>query len=70
MWVLLKAEIFSPLDKDDFDNTAVHHAAAGGNAQIVETFMAQGVPCDLKNKRMHTPLDQCTETSCKELLKA
>jgi len=58
----------SPLDIDMYGNTAVHQAAAAGEIKVLECFLMRGVDVDVKNARLHTPLDLATEPKTKELI--
>lgn len=55
--------------KDEMDNNLIHLAASVNDYKIIELLMTLGVNAESKNKRGHTPLDVCTDTNCKELLK-
>jgi ankyrin repeat protein len=59
----------SPTDIDMYGNTAVHQCAAAGNIKVLETFLAKGVDVEIKNARLHSPLDLATEPATKALIK-
>ena len=59
----------SPLDIDMYGNTAVHQCAAAGNLKVLETFLAYGVDVEVKNARLHSPLDLATDPETKALIK-
>ena len=63
----LKAKM-SPLEIDMYGNTAVHQAAAAGNLQVLKCFLSIGVDVDVKNARLHTPMDLATEVQTKALI--
>jgi len=54
--------------RDEMDNNLIHLAASINDYKIIELLMSMGVDAECKNKRGHTPLDVCTDPSCKELL--
>lgn len=58
----------SPLDIDMYGNTAVHQAAAAGHLSILKCFLSRGVDVDVKNARLHTPMDLATEPETKKLI--
>ena len=59
----------SPLDIDMYGNTAVHQCAAAGNLKVLETFLSYGVDVEVKNARLHSPMDLATEPATKALIK-
>ena len=59
-WLLLKIGM-SPLDVDQYGNTAVHQAAASKSIDVLKCFLAQGVDVNLPNSRNHSPLHLATE---------
>lgn len=67
VWLLLKIGM-SPLDVDQYGNTAVHQAAASKNIEVLKCFLAQGVDVNLLNARNHSPLHLATEAAHKELI--
>lgn len=67
VWLLLK-EKMSPLDVDQYGNTAVHQAAASKNIEVLKCFLAQGVDVNLVNSRNHTPMELATEAEHKKLI--
>lgn len=58
----------SPLDIDQYGNTAVHQAAASGDMNVLKCFLSRGVDIDVPNARLHTPLDLTTEKNTKDLI--
>lgn len=58
----------SPLDVDQYGNTAVHQAAASKSIDVLKCFLAQGVDVDLPNSRNHSPLHLATEPGHKLLI--
>ena len=67
VWVLIK-QGFSPSDLDKFGNNCVHHAVAGGRADILETFLGLGVQSELKNSRGHTPIHLTSDPIIKDMI--
>lgn len=66
-WLLLKIGM-SPLDVDQYGNTAVHQAAASKSIDVLKCFLAQGVDVNLPNARNHSPLHLATEQGHKALI--
>ena len=64
----LKREM-NPLDIDMYGNTAVHQAAAAGNFDVIQAFLSLGYDVEVKNARLHTPMDLVTEPKTKNLIK-
>lgn len=67
VWLLLKAGM-SPLDIDQYGNTALHQAAASGNSDVLKCFLARGVDIEQVNARGDSPLNLATEPKTKELI--
>ena len=67
VWLLLKAGV-SPLDIDEYGNTAVHQAAASGNIDVLKCFLARGVDIDQVNARGDSPVMLATEPETKALI--
>lgn len=59
----------NPLDIDMYGNTAVHQAAAAGNYSVIQAFLSLGYDVEVKNARLHTPMDLVTEPSTKNLIR-
>lgn len=68
VWLLIYAG-FDPLEVDDFGNNAFHHAACGGNFDVLECYLAAGIPTNIKNSRQHYANSLTTDNKCKELIK-
>ena len=67
VWILLK-EGLSPLEIDMYGNTAIHQAAAAGNLNVLECFLARGIDVNIPNARGHSPMDMATEPETKKLI--
>ena len=67
VWLLLKAGV-SPIDIDEYGNTAVHQAAASGNINVLKCFLARGVDIDAVNARGDSPAMLATEPETKALI--
>lgn len=55
--------------KDEMDNNLVHLAASVNDNRIIELLLSLGISGESKNRRGHTPIDLCTDDSCKEILR-
>jgi hypothetical protein len=67
VWLLLK-EGMSPIDFDIYGNNSVHQACSGGQLEILQCFLSQGVDVEIMNARRHTPLHLSTQPSVKEIV--
>lgn len=67
VWILLKHDS-NVSDFDMYGNNAIHQAAAAGQIEVLKCFMQRGVDVDVKNARLHTPMDLATDPGTKNLL--
>jgi hypothetical protein len=56
--------------KDIHGNNCIHQAAANSQIQVLKCFMQFGVDPNLRNARVHTPLDLATDPETRSLIKA
>ena len=67
VWILMK-EKMNPLLQDIHGNNCIHQAAAASQIKVLKCFMQFGVDLNLKNARVHTPLDLATDPETRELI--
>ena len=67
VWMLMK-EKMNPLLMDIHGNNCIHQAAANSKVKVLKCFMQFGVDLNLKNARVHTPLDLATDPETRELI--
>lgn len=58
----------NPLLQDEHGNNCIHQAAANSQVKVLKCFMQFGVDLNLKNARVHTPLDLATDPETRELI--
>ena len=68
VWILMK-ENMNPLLQDIHGNNCIHQAAANSQIKVLKCFMQFGVDLNLKNARVHTPLDLATDPETRALIK-
>lgn len=67
VWLLMK-EKMNPLLQDIHGNNCIHQAAANSQIDVLKCFMQFGVDLNLKNARVHTPLDLATDPETRALI--
>jgi|Transcript_11577 ankyrin repeat protein len=67
VWMLMK-EKMNPLLQDIHGNNCIHQAAANSQIKVLKCFMQFGVDLNLKNARVHTPLDLATDHETRALI--
>jgi ankyrin repeat protein len=67
VWILMK-EKMNPLLQDIHGNNCIHQAAANSQIKVLKCFMQFGVDLNLKNARVHTPLDLATDPETRKLI--
>ena len=67
IWQLMK-ENMNPLLQDIHGNNCIHQAAANSQIYVLKCFMQFGVDLQLKNARVHTPLDLATDPETRKLI--
>ncbi len=58
----------NPLLQDIHGNNCIHQAAANSQIEVLKCFMQFGVDLQLRNARVHTPLDLATDPETRELI--
>jgi ankyrin repeat protein len=53
---------------DMYGNNAIHQAAAAGQIEVLKCFLQKGVDVDVRNARLHTPMELATNPETKKLL--
>ena len=69
VWLLMKVGM-DPLSIDIHGNNCIHQAAANSQIKVLKCFMQFGVDLQLRNARVHTPLDLATDPETRALIKA
>lgn len=69
VWLLMKEQM-NPLLIDIHGNNCIHQAAANSQIKVLKCFMQFGVDLQLRNARVHTPLDLATDPETRDLIKA
>ena len=67
VWILMK-EKMNPLLQDIHGNNCIHQAAANSQIKVLKCFMQFGVDLNLRNARVHTPLDLATDPETRALI--
>ena len=67
VWLLMKVRM-DPLLQDIHGNNCIHQAAANSQIKVLKCFMQFGVDLNLRNARVHKPIDLATDPETRELI--